>query len=63
MLTKNLMLEYNCGGLVLSSASAIANLKQSRGGGKALTNCVQQILSPYFTNLYLSRIRIHTSIP
>lgn len=63
MLSKNLMLMYNCGGLVLPSPSTITNLKQNHGSGEALTTCVQQILNPYFTNLYLSRIRIHTSIP
>lgn len=63
MLSKNLMFTYNCGGLVTPSRSALAGLKQNRGGGKSLTTCVQQILNPYFTNLYLSRIRIHTSIP
>lgn len=63
MLTKNLILAYNCGGLVLPSASAMANLKQNRRGGQALPSCVQQILSPYFTNLDLSKIHIYTSIP
>jgi len=63
MLSKGSMLAYNCGGFVLPSPSLITSLKQNGGSGEAITICVQQILNPYFTNLDLSRIRIHTSVP
>ena len=63
MLSKGSMLAYNCGGLILPSASALTNLKQNRGSSNSLPTCVQQILSPYFTNLDLSRISIYTYIP
>lgn len=57
------MLAYNCGGLILPSESALTSLKQNRANGNSLPACVQQILSPYFTNLNLSRISIYTYIP
>lgn len=52
---------YNCGGLVLPSPTMMAELKKN--GGESLTTCVQQILAPHYSNLILSRIKIHTSIP
>lgn len=58
----NFVFKYNCGGLVLPSPAVAATLKQ-RGGGESLANCAQQILQPYYSNLTLSRIKIHTEIP
>ena len=46
---------------MLLSPKVMANLK--KGGGESLTTCVQQILAPHYSNLVLSRIKIHTSIP